>query len=340
MRYKILAVAAVLGLLTAALAATAGADSAATGRSADTELNLVAYSTPREAYAKLIPAFQKTAEGKDVNFTQSYGSSGEQTRAVRAGLKADIVALSLAPDVDELVSAGMVDSNWKKQSHSGMVTDSLVVFVVRDGNPKKIKGWNDLLRSDVDVVTPNPFTSGGARWNVMAAYGAWRKAGKTDKQAQANLLKLFRNVVVQDTSARASLNTFNSGKGDVLLAYENEALFARTQGLDLPFVIPKATILIENPIAVIKNSPDKQAANAFLRFLKTPASQQIFADNGYRPIVKSVLEANRKKFPARPGQFTINQLGLGGWEKVQKRFFDPKSSIMARIERQVGGATG
>ena len=136
-----------------------------------------------------------------------------------------------------------------------MVTDSLVVFVVRDGNPKKIKGWNDLLRSDVEVVTPNPFTSGGARWNVMAAYGAWRKAGKTDKQAQANLLKLFRNVVVQDTSARASLNTFNSGKGDVLLAYENEALFARTQGLDLPFVIPKATILIENPIAVLKDEP-------------------------------------------------------------------------------------
>ena len=138
-----------------------------------------------------------------------------------------------------------------------MVTNSLVVFVVRDGNPKKIKGWNDLLRPDVEVVTPNPFTSGGARWNVMAAYGAWRKAGKTDKQAQQNLLRLFRNVVVQDKSARDSLNTFASGKGDVLLAYENEALFSRTKGLELPFVIPKATILIENPIAVIKSSPDK-----------------------------------------------------------------------------------
>ena len=331
---------AVLAIAGAVLAGVGVASTGSSVRAADTELNLVAYSTPREAYAKLIPAFQKTTEGKDVDFTQSYGASGEQTRAIKAGLKADVAALSLAPDMDELVASGHVDAKWKKQSHGGMVTDSLVVFVVRDGNPKKIKGWNDLLRSDVEVVTPNPFTSGGARWNVMAAYGAWRKAGKTDKQAQANLLRLFRNVVVQDTSARASLNTFNSGKGDVLLAYENEALFARTQGLNLPFVIPKATILIENPIAVLKNSPDKEKANQFLRFLKTPAAQQVFADYGYRPIVNSVLEKNRKKFPVRPGQFTINQLGLGGWERVQKRFFDPRSSIMARIERQVGGVTG
>ena len=278
---------AILGLLAAALAATATVGSAAPERSSDTELGLVAYSTPREAYAKLIPMFQKTAAGEDVDFKQSYGASGEQARAVKAGLSADIVALSLAPDMDTLVP-DLVDAKWKKQSYKGMVTNSVVVFVVRDGNPKKIKSWNDLLRPDVEVVTPNPFTSGGARWNVMAAYGAWRKAGKTDKQAQDNLLKLFRNVVVQDTSARASLSTFNSGKGDVLLAYENEALFARTQGLDLQFVIPKATILIENPIAVVKSSPDKAAANAFLRFLRTPGAQQVFADNGYRPVVKSV----------------------------------------------------
>ena len=340
MRRRLIALLGTLGALLAALAATTGVGSAAPDRAADTKLSLVAYSTPREAYGKLISAFQKTEAGKDVSFSQSYGASGEQTRAVKAGLEADIVALSLAPDVDELVAAGIVDAKWKKQSFKGMVTNSVVVFVVRDGNPKKIKSWNDLLRPDVEVVTPNPFTSGGARWNVMAAYGAWRKVGKTDKQAQANLLKLFKNVIVQDTSARASLSTFNSGKGDVLLAYENEALFARTQGLNLQFVIPKATILIENPIAVTKSSPDRAAANAFLRFLRTPASQQIFADNGYRPVVKSVENANRKKFPARPGLFTIDQLGLGGWEKVQKRFFDPKSSVMARIQRQIGGSTG
>ena len=340
MRMKFLGAAMVLIVVASAMAAAAVAGSSSSVRSADDQISLVAYSTPREAYAKLIPMFQKTAQGKDVSFKQSYAASGEQTRAVKAGLDADIVALSLAPDVDELVSAGIVDAKWKKQSYKGMVTDSLVVFVVRDGNPKKIKGWNDLLRSDIEIITPNPFTSGGARWNIMAAYGAWRKVGKSDKQAQANLLKLWKNVAVQDTSARASLNTFNSGKGDVLLAYENEALFARTQGLNLQFVIPKQTILIENPIAVTKSSDAKDSANAFLRFLRTPDAQQVFADNGYRPVLKSVLEKNRKKFPVRPGEFTIDQLGLGGWTKVQKRFFDPNSSIMARFQRAVGGSTG
>ena len=331
--------AALTATLTAALAATVTVE-AAPSRSADTELSLVAYSTPREAYAKLIPMFQKTAAGKDVEFTQSYGASGEQTRAVKAGLEADLVALSLAPDVDDLVRAGLVERNWAKRPYGGMVTNSLVVFVVRDGNQKKIRGWNDLLRPDVDVVTPNPFTSGGARWNVMAAYGAWRRVGKTDRQAQANLLTLFRNVVVQDKSARDSLNTFVSGKGDVLLAYENEALFSRTKGLDLQYVIPKSTILIENPIAVVKTSKAKAAANAFIRFLQAPAAQQVFADNGYRPVVKSVLERNRKKFPVRPGEFRIGAPSLGGWAKVQRRFFDPKTGIMVGIEKKVGGDTG
>lgn len=340
MKTKALSLVAALGLLATAVAATAGAGSAAPSRSSGTSLNLVAYSTPREAYGKLVPAFQKTAAGKDVDFTQSYGASGEQTRAIKAGLKADIAALSLAPDMDELVNAGIVDASWKKQAYKGMVTDSVVVFVLRDGNPKKLKTWDDLLKPGVQVVTPNPFTSGGARWNVMAAYGAWRKAGLSDKKAQANLLKLFKNVVVQDTSARASLNTFNSGKGDVLLAYENEAYFSRMQGLDLQWVTPKSTILIENPIAVTKTSSEKATARAFIKFLHTPASQQVFADYGYRPVVKSVLEKNRKKFPVRPGMFTIDNPMLGGWEKVQKRFFDPKDGIMARIQRQIGGSTG
>jgi len=339
MRYRILAAVLAVGLAAAALAAAAFARPSGPVRSSDTELSLVAYTTPREAYAKLIPMFQKTPQGDGVDFKQSYGASGEQARAVKAGLNADIVALSLAPDIDSL-APDLVDPNWKKQSYKGMVSNSVVVLVVRDGNPKKIKSWNDLLRPDVDVVTPNPFTSGGARWNVMAAYGAWRKAGKTDKQAQANLLKLFRNVVVQDASARASLNTFNSGKGDVLLAYENEGYFSRAQGLNLQWVIPKATILIENPIAVLKESPDKEKANQFLRFLRTPAAQQVFADYGYRPVMKRIEDANRKKFPVRSGLFTIDQLGLGGWEKVQKRFFDLKNSIMARIQRQIGGSTG
>ncbi len=326
-------------MLIAVLAASLAA-SVAGATTKDVRLSLVAYSTPREAYLELISEFQKTPAGEGVNFSQSYGSSGEQTRAVKAGLRADVVALSLAPDVDELVADGLVERKWKRQSYRGMVTNSLVVFVVRDGNPKKIRGWNDLTRPGVQVVTPNPFTSGGARWNVMAAYGAQRKLGKTDKQAQDYLLKLFRNVVSQDKSARDSLQTFNAGRGDVLLAYENEALFAQSRGQKLPFVIPRSTILIENPIAVVKSSDRKTEANAFLRYLRTPAAQRTFAKNGYRPVNRAVAAEFKSKFPHRPAQFTIDQLGLGGWAKVQKRFFDARTGIMARIERQVGGGTG
>jgi len=326
-------------LVLLVLLAVAAASSAAASTK-DVRLSLVAYSTPREAYNQLIPDFQKSQGGDGVSFSQSYAGSGDQTRAVKAGLKADIVALSLAPDVAELVSAGLVDAKWKRQSYRGMVTRSLVVFVVRDGNPKKIRGWDDLIKPGVQVVTPNPFTSGGARWNVMAAYGAQRKLGKTDRQAQAYLLKLFKNVVSQDKSARDALQTFNAGRGDVMLAYENEALFAQSRGQNLPFVIPRSTILIENPIAVLKTSEHKQEANAFLRFLRTPGAQRTFAQNGYRPVNKAVAQEFTKKFPARPGQFTIDQLGLGGWNKVQRRFFDARSGVMARIERQVGGVTG
>ena len=327
-------------LVVTAVAAAVVAVPLAPARNAGVKLSLVAYSTPRDAYASLIPMFQKTPDGDGVSFTQSYGASGDQTRAIVAGLGADVVELSLAPDMDQLVKAGIVSPNWKRQSYKGIVTDSVVVFVVRPGNPKHITTWNDLLRKDVEVVTPNPFTSGGARWNVMAAYGSWRKQGKTDRQAQQKLLELFQNVVVQDKSARDSVNTFLSGKGDVLLSYENEALGGQRKGQNLPFVIPKTTILIENPIAVTKTSDNGAEANQFLRFLRTPAAQQVFADWGYRPVVPKVLAANRKRFPVRPGQFTIDQLGLGGWGKVQTRFFDPKTGIMARIERRVGGVTG
>src|SRR5436190_429725 len=263
------------------LVVTAAAGAAQKGST----LSLVAYSTPREAYAKLIPMFQATPAGKDVSFTQSYGASGDQARAVQAGLKADIVALSLAPDIDTLVKAGLVAPTWNRQSYRGIVTDSVVVFAVRDGNPKHIRSWDDLLRPGVQVITPNPFTSGGARWNVMAAYGAWRKLGKTKPQAQAKLLQLFRHVAVQDKSARDALNTFLAGKGDVLLTYENEAIGARLAGQKVQYVIPRSTILVENPIAVIKTSANRDAATAFVRFLKTPAAQQVFADRGYRPII-------------------------------------------------------
>ena len=209
----------------------------------------------------------------------------------------------------------------------------MVVFVVRDGNPKKIKTWADLLKPGVQVVTPNPFTSGGARWNVMAAYGGVLRAGKTPQQAQKYLAQMWKHVVAQPASAREGLQTFLAGKGDVFLAYENEALFARQHGQPVQFVIPKATILIENPIAVTTTSKNKAKAHAFINFLRTKPAQRIFAQNGYRPIVKGVTQG--LSFPNRPQLFTIEY--VGGWASVEKKFFDPRTGIMAKIIGTSGG---
>ena len=319
-----------------ALVLAAGATAASRG----TNLSLVGYSTPKTVMGKIIQAWQKTSDGDGVSFSQSYGASTDQARAVANGLKADLVFLSTGDDVNLLVDAGLVDSKWNRQSYNGIGADTVVVFAVRNGNPKHIRSWNDLVRSGVQVVTPNPFSSGSAKWNILAAYGAQRRLGKSDKQATAYVKQLFQHVASQDTSGRNATNTFLSGKGDVLLTYESEAINSRLNGQDIQYVIPRQTMLIELPIAVLKNSSNKDKANQFIRFLKTPAAQQVFAARGYRPVVKSVLEANRKKFPVRPGQFTINQLGLGGWAKVQNEFFDPGTGVMAGIERKVGGATG
>jgi sulfate/thiosulfate-binding protein len=316
-----------------ALAGVLVAGAGASGK--DVTLNLVSYSTPKEAYKKIIPAFQKTRAGQGVSFNQSYGASGDQSRAVLNGLPADVVEFSLAPDVTSLVNAGLVSKGWNRGPTRGMVTDSVVVFVVRNGNPKHIKGWSDLIKPGVQVLTPNPFTSGGARWNVMAAYGAQRKDGKTDKAARDYVLKLFRNVVVQDKSARDALQTYLAGKGDVLITYENEAILAQKQGQGVQYVIPRNTILIENPVAIVSKTKNIAAAKAFVTYLRSPEAQRLFGETGYRPVLKSV--AARFKYPARPGLFTIDSKFIGGWDSVEKQWFDPSKGIMADIERKVGG---
>src|SRR5512133_177250 len=305
----------------------------AAGAAKDTKLALVAYSTPKEAYGQLITAFQKTQAGKSITFSQSYDASGEQSRAVAAGLDADIVAFSLEPDITSLVQKKIVPKNWNKDRYKGMVTRSVVVFVVRDGNPKKLKTWNDLLKPGVQVITPNPFTSGGARWNVMAAYGGALRAGKTPKQAQSFLAQMWKHVVAQPATAREGLQTFLAGRGDVFLGYENEAIFAQRKGQPVQFVIPKATILIENPIAVTTTTKHRRQAEAFLRFLRTKPAQRIFAENGYRPIVKGVTQG--LNFPVRPQLFTIKY--VGGWASVEQKFFDPRTGIMAKIIGSSGG---
>ncbi len=312
--------------------------SSAVGATRDTKLSLVAYSTPGLAFAKIIPAFQKTAAGKDIDFDQSYGASEVQAKAIIAGLPADVVDLSLEPDMQRLVSAGFVAKTWNKNAHKGFVTRSVVVFAVRNGNPKKVRTWDDLVKPGVQVVTPNPFTSGGARWNVMAAYGAQLRNKKTHAKAVKYLENLFKHVVSQDTSARNALQTFLAGRGDVLLTYENEAILAQQQGRPVFYVIPKATIQIENPLAVVSKSKNKAAAGAFYRYLYSPAAQKLFADSGYRPVVRSVGRQYAKKFPSRPQLFKIGY--VGGWPKVTKQFFDPQNGIMAKIERGLGGGTG
>lgn len=312
-------------LLAALVAPVAGA------RTSDSTLSLVAYSTPKAAFSTIIPAFQKTAAGQGVNFTQSYGPSGDQAQAIVNGLPADVVDLSLEPDMRTLVKAGLVAPSWNANKYKGIVTRSVVVIVFRSG--EHIRGWNDLIKPGVEVLTPNPLTSGGARWNVLAAYGAQLKLGKTPKQAEQYLYKLFHHVVVQDKSARDALNTFLAGKGDALLTYENEALLAQRSGQPVYFNIPKATIRIDNPIAATTNSKNSAAAKGFVNFLYTPTAQHLFAQSGYRPVLMS---ANKGfSFPVRPQLFTVDY--LGGWTKVQKKFFDPNTGLMAKIESSLGG---
>jgi sulfate transport system substrate-binding protein len=321
-------------LLVAASLAMAGcgtSSGSSGGSGASVQLALVAYSTPQGAFTKLIKAFQATPAGKSITFTQSYGASGDQSRAVAAGLKADIVNFSLAPDMTRLVKAKLVDASWNSGQYKGMITDSVVVIGTRKGNPKSIKDWSDLTKPGVQVITPNPFTSGGARWNIMAAYGATSGKG-SDKPAGVSYLNaLFKNVPVQDDSARKSIQTFVGGKGDAFLSYESEAINAQRNNQPVDYTVPSSTILIENPIAVTSESQHKKQAQAFLDFLYTPQAQQIWADSGYRPVVSGVATG---KFPTPSNLFTITD--LGGWTKVATDFFDTTNGIMAGVEKSIG----
>jgi sulfate/thiosulfate-binding protein len=330
------ALGALAALLLLVATACGGGDDAGASAGGGGTLSLVAYSTPREAYEEIIPAFQDSPQGEGFDFDQSYAASGEQSRAVEAGLAADVVAFSLEPDITRLIDAGLVDADWNTNEHEGMVTDSVVVFAVRPGNPENIQTWDDLLKEGVEVITPNPFTSGGAQWNIMAAYGAQLEQGKSDDEAIEYLRDLFLNhVPAQDKSARESLQTFAGGKGDVLLAYENEAIFAQQAGQALEYVVPDQTILIENPVAVVKTSKIPAAAQAFVDYLYTPEAQAVFASQGYRPVIEGV--ESEFDFPDPPGLFTIDD--LGGWPDVRTRFFDREESIFLDIENELGVPT-
>jgi sulfate/thiosulfate transport system substrate-binding protein len=317
------------------------ASSAAQARQAGTTVNLVAYSTPKAVMGKLITRFQHQPAGQGVSFSQSYGSSGSQARAIVAGQPADVAFLSTGLDIDTVADAGLISKSWTHAPQGGIAANSVVAFVVRPGNPKHIHGWKDLTKPGVQVVTPDPFPSGSAKWNVLAAYGAMRKAGLSDHKAVQFVTKLFRHVVSQDSSGSNAASTFFAGKGDVLITYESEAYAAFAAGKQGKLVVPKPTMLIQLPMVATKNAP--AAAKAFIKFIHAPTQQKIFAKNGYRPVIKSVLKSPdvatwRKKYNTGP-TFNIHDKLFGGWQKANRVWFDLDNGRMVAIERAVGGPT-
>jgi sulfate/thiosulfate transport system substrate-binding protein len=296
-------------------------------------VNLVAYSTPKPAYSVLAAAFAKTKAGAGVTVTPSFGPSGTQATSVVNGLPADVVNFSLATDMAKVVKAGLVSSTWANGPTKGIVTNSIVSFVVRPGNPKHLTTWADLVKPGVQVITPNVFSSGSAKWNIMAAYGAQISQGKTPAQAQAYLSQLLHNAVAQPSSASAALQTFLSGQGDVLLDYEDDALYAKSKGEPVTIVTPPQTILIQNPIAVTKTA--SPAAKAFVAYLLSPAGQTVWGKQGYRPVLPAV--AAQFNFPKPKTLFTITT--FGGWTAVNAKFFDPQTGIVAKVEQTLGVST-
>ncbi|RPJ86386.1 MAG: sulfate ABC transporter substrate-binding protein [Acidobacteria bacterium] len=297
-------------------------------------LVLGAYTTPREAYGRsIIPAFQrywKNKTGQEVEFRQSYQGSGAQARSVIGGFEADVIALSLAGDVEKVVKAGLIKHDWQQKPHQGMVSTSIVVLAVRPGNPKQIRDWPDLARSGLNVLTPDPRTSGGAMWNICAMYGAalrgYAGVEKDKPEAGADFLKaVFRNVAIMDKGARESITNFEKGIGDAAITYENEVLVGRAAGQKYDYAIPRSTILIENPAALVDTYVDKHGvrpvAEAFLEFLWSKESQRAFAEHGLRSVDTDIAREFEAKYPAVQDLWTIGF--LGGWPRVIQDIFGP-----------------
>ena len=336
-----------IGALTAAVAATllvtgcVGGAAAPAGGTGTTTLHLVGYAVPKEANNAIQKKFAETPEGKGVVWEESYGASGDQSRAVVNGLKADYVNFSLEGDVTRLVKAGLVDESWKSGPTKGIVSDSVVVIVVQKGNPLGIKGWADLIKPGVKIVTPNPASSGSARWNILAAYQQVIASGGTEADAKAYLTEFFEHVAALPGSGRDATNAFKQGAANVLISYENEAILARQSGENFDYIVPDATIKIESPGAVLKDADPK--AKAYLDFVLSQAGQEEFVKKGFRPAVQGtpigeVAGANDPKnpFPVPAKLFTISE--LGGWDAVNKKFFDEGTGIVPEIQKATGKA--
>lgn len=312
----------------------------------EVKLTLAAYTTPREAYAEIIPLFQanwKDKTGQTVTVEESYQGSGAQSRAVVEGFEADVVALSLEADITRIENAGLITHDWRSEPFGGMVSTSAVAFAVREGNPKNIQDWVDLTQSGLEVLTPNPKTSGGAMWNVLGLYGAARRGhvdGFTadDAGAQDFLLAVLQNVSVMDKGARESITTFEKGIGDVAITYENEVLVGQQAGVNYELVLPTSTIRIDNPVAVVDTYVDKhgtrEVAEAFVDFLFTKEAQEIFAKHGLRSPDPEVAKATAEQYPPIADLFTIDE--FGGWKEATPTFFGD-DGIFYKVFTQVQG---
>ena len=300
-----------------------------TGNTGNVKLTLVSYSVTQAAYAKIIPQFKakwKQEKNQDITFKESYGGSGSQARAVVDGLEADVVHLSLALDIQKIEKAGLIQPGWETEAANGAVpTKSVAALVTRDGNPKGIQNWADLAKDGVKVITANPKTSGGARWNFLGIWGSVTRSGGDDAKAQAFTTKVFKNVPILPKDAREASDVFfKQGQGDVLIQYENEVVLAGQNGQKLPYVVPGVNISIDSPVAVVdKNATQhgtKEVAEAFVKFLYTPEAQREFAKVGFRPVDPTVGTEVAKQYTPIQTLFTAQD--LGGWKDIQKKFFD------------------
>jgi sulfate transport system substrate-binding protein len=335
MKWKAAAAASLVGAL--ALSGCGGSTDASDGGGGT--VNLVGFSILEQANKQVIADFNKTSAGSGVTFKQSYGASGDQSRAVLGGQKADIVHLSLEPDVQKLVDEKLVASSWKDNANKGILTQSVVVMVVRKGNPKGIKTWDDLVKPGVKIITPNPASSGSAKWNILAAYGHVLANGGSAADASAYLTKFFKNVAALPGSGRDATTAFQGGNGDVLLSYEYEAILARQSGADFDYVVPDEDLLIQNPGAVTTDASSK--AKAFLKFLTGKKAQTDYAEEGFRPLDSSIKPevkgANDPSdpFPTPPKLLTIDK-DFGGWADANTKFFDEKTGLVTKIQQKTG----
>jgi len=333
----------VVTVLTVAAAAAIGlsacgsnSGSSSSGSSGSKQVNVVGFSVIKSAYDDLGTAFKKTPAGQGVTFNGSFGASGAQSRAVIAGQKADLVAFSLEPDLKAVADAGKVDPNWATGPTKGIASSSVVVIAFRKGNPKHITGWNDIIKPGVGIVTADPGTSGSAKWNLLAAYASAAGANKDQAAGKAYLAKFIKNVVSWNDSGRTATDAFSKGTGDVLISYENEAIAARAAGVELDYLVPDTTVLIQNPAAVTKTAPP--AAAAFLSYVESADGQKVLAGDGFRPVDPSVTATDVKgandpanPFPKVAHLITIDD--LGGWSTANTTFFDKTNGLVTKLRK-------